>query len=227
MKIVLNHKCNFTKSEFLKYQQEFSKIKTSHPLVLCPSTPYLSLFNLPNTSLGSQDVSCYETGAHTGDVAASQLKMMNVEYTIIGHSERRRDHGEKDSDIKEKIEKLLSVGITPILCVGETKEERECGKTLEVIAKELSILNDLDKEKVIIAYEPIWAIGTGEVPTVAEIDEVLESIRSKAKESILLYGGSANDENIEELKKSKYIEGYLLGGISLKLEKLQVFLDLC
>ena len=148
-------------------------------------------------------------------------------YTIVGHSERRSDFDEKDNDIKEKIAKLLAQGITPILCVGETSKEREKGERIEVIKRQLSILSSFDTKKIIIAYEPVWAIGTGLVPTVEELDEVLTSIHFSYPESLLLYGGSASDENIEYLKTSQEIDGYLLGGLSLKLEKLQVFLDLC
>lgn len=227
MKIVLNHKCNLTKNEFLAYQQAFAKIKTAHDIVMCPTSLYLPLFHLENISLGSQDVSTYEMGAHTGEISASQLKEMNVEYTIVGHSERRSDFDEKDNDIKEKIAKLLAQGITPILCVGETSKEREKGERIEVIKRQLSILSSFDTKKIIIAYEPVWAIGTGLVPTVEELDEVLTSIHFSYPESLLLYGGSASDENIEYLKTSQEIDGYLLGGLSLKLEKLQVFLDLC
>ncbi len=227
MKIVLNHKCNLTKDEFLNYQREFSKIKTSHSLVVCPSSPYLALFNLENVALGTQDASIYETGAHTGDIASSQLKSLNVKYALVGHSERRKEHKETEEEIKKKIEKLLEQGITPILCVGETKEERNKGERLEVIKRQLSILNSFETKNIMIAYEPVWAIGTGLVPTIEELDEALTSIRFSCPKSTLLYGGSVSDENIEYLKTSKHIEGYLLGGLSLKLEKLQVFLELC
>lgn len=227
MKIVLNHKCNLTKDEFLNYQKNLSKIKTTHSLVVCPSSPYLALFNLENASLGTQDASIYETGPHTGDIASSQLKSLSVEYALVGHSERRKDHKETDEEIKKKIENLLAQGITPILCVGETKEERNKGERLEVIKRQLSILSSIETENIIIAYEPVWAIGTGLVPTIEELDEVLTNIHFSCPKSTLLYGGSASDENIEYLKSSKYIEGYLLGGLSLKLEKLQVFLEMC
>lgn len=228
MKIVLNHKCNFTKEEFITYQENLNKMKLSHDVVLCPSTLYLSLCNPSSFSLGSQDVSCLESGSHTGDISALQLKSMGVDYTIVGHSERRLEHKEDNSLIQEKIKSLLKQNIIPILCIGETKEERNEGFIQQKLEEQLSILNHLeDKEKVIIAYEPIWAIGTGEVPEVFEIDEVLQFIRKLYPANTLLYGGSANDKNIQNLKLSKYIQGYLLGGVSLNLEKLQVFLELC
>lgn len=227
MKIILNHKCNFTKSEFLAYQEDFLKIKTSHDLVMCPSNIYLTLLSLPTVSLGAQNVSAYETGAHTGEVAASQLKELNVQYVLVGHSERRQDNKEEEATIKNKIENLLAQKITPILCIGETKEEKSKNETWKVLTEQLSILNDLKEENIMVAYEPVWAIGTGLLPTVSEIDEVLARIHHEYPNFTLLYGGSANDENIKDLKTSQYIEGYLLGGLSLNLEKLQVFLERC
>jgi len=227
MKIVLNHKCNLTKNEFLIYQEEMAHIKTTHDLIMCPSNLYLSLTTLDNISLGAQNVSKTTMGAHTGEVAASQLKAMNVEYALVGHSERRRDYNEKEEEIQEKIERLLEQGITPILCVGETLEERDRKETIASIERQLSILKNKEEENIIVAYEPTWAIGTGLVPTVEEIDEVLEKIHISFPQYILLYGGSATDKNIEYLKTSKYIDGYLLGGLSLKPKSLQNFLNLC
>lgn len=227
MKIVLNHKCYLTKSEFLKYQEEFLNIKTSHELIMCPSNLFVALFALPEVSLGVQDVSASEIGSHTGEIAASQLREMNVEYAIIGHSERRKENHEDEEIINKKIENLILQEMTPILCVGETKEEKEHGKTLEVIKEQLSILKKHNTKKIIIAYEPVWAIGTGSIPTTEEIDAVLEYIKTHFPGATLLYGGSANETNVTTLKNSKYIEGYLLGGLSLKQEKLQIFLNLC
>lgn len=230
MKIVLNHKCNLKKEEFLAYYRELNEIKSNHEIVLCPSFIYLSMCVSSKLLLGSQDVGSYDCGAHTGDVAAAQLKSIGVEYAIVGHSERRLNHNEDNALICEKINLLLKDEIVPILCIGETKKEREQGQIQQKIESQLRILNGLEPEKrdkVIIAYEPIWAIGTGEVPEVFEIDEVLSYIREKYPRNILLYGGSANEKNISNLKESKYIEGYLLGGLSLSPEKLQIFLELC
>jgi len=227
MKIVLNHKCNFTKTEFLKYQEKFRKIKTEHSVVLCPSALYLSITSLPGISLGAQDVSVTERGSHTGEVASSQLKEIGVEYVLIGHSERREEHHESDNTLKEKLARLLAQGLIPVLCVGETKKEKDCGKTKEVLEKQLSILKEKELKNVIIAYEPVWAIGTGKIPAVEEIDAILKYINTCFPKATLLYGGSVNEENIKILKTSKYIEGYLLGGLSLDPKRLQVFLDLC
>lgn len=227
MKIILNHKCNFTKSEFIDYQKQFSKIKTANSIVMCPSNIYLPLFSLSTISLGTQNVSAYEIGAHTGEVAASQLKELNVEYALVGHSERRRDNKEEDQVMKNKVENLLAQKITPILCIGETKEEKDQNKTWQALTKQLSVLNDFKEEQIIVAYEPVWAIGTGLIPTITEIDEVLAKIHHEYPNFTLIYGGSANEENIKDLRTSQYIEGYLLGGLSLNLEKLQVFLERC
>ncbi len=230
MKIVLNQKCNFTKSEFLSYQEKLSTLNTSHDLILCPSTCYLPLFEIPEISLGAQDVGINEFGSYTGDVIAKQLKSLGVSYCIVGHSERRKYHGENNAVIAEKIKKLLQVKIVPILCIGETKEERLQGKVLDKIQKDLEVLDSLtesEKEEIIIAYEPIWAIGTGNIPSVLEIDSALSMIKKICPNSTVLYGGSVSEENIRELKASQYIEGYLLGGISLNPEKLQELFNNC
>ena len=230
MKIVLNHKCNFTKEEFLTYQESLSKINSNHDIILCPSMLYLTEFHLSNISLSSQDVSPYPNGNKTGDISAAQLKSVGVSYSLVGHSERRCYHHETDEEIYEKIKQLLNYDIIPILCIGETEEEREEKKTFEKVEKDLSILKNLTEEeqkKVIIAYEPIWAIGSGKTPSVSEIDIVLEYIRKIAPHNTLLYGGSVNEENILELKKSTYIQGYLIGGLSLNILKLKDFLTRC
>lgn len=229
MLIVLNNKCNLTKKEFISYQNELENIDlNSNKLVLCPSSPYLSLYNLNNISLGAQNVSKEEMGAFTGEVSSSQLKSLNVQYTIIGHSERRNKLNETNDEINLKIKLLLKDNIIPILCLGESLEEKLNNKTKEVIEQELlEGLKDLTEEetnKLIIAYEPIWAIGTGKIPTVEEIDYVLNIIKTHLPNNTLLYGGSANTDNIVVLNKSHLINGYLLGGLSLKTVSLQEFI---
>ena len=124
---------------------------------------------------------------------------------------------------------LFKNSITPILCVGETKEEREKNQVTDVITKEvtkaIADLTDEEKEKIIVAYEPIWSIGTGLIPTPEEIDSVFEIIKGILPKNKILYGGSANEKNINELKECKYIDGYLLGGLSLKVEILKIFIE--
>lgn len=229
MIIALNNKCNLTKEKFLAYQKELEIIGKDRKMILCPTNIFIGLVNLSNVELGAQNVSSTECGAYTGEVSASQLKSMGVKYCIVGHSERRKYQQETDEEISCKIKILLKEDIIPILCVGEEKEERENGKHYEKIIKELEQdmknLTSEEKEKIIIAYEPIWAIGTGLIPTNEEIAQIIQQIKEILPKSKVLYGGSANDKNIEELKKIKTIDGYLLGGLSLKPEQLKIFLE--
>lgn len=229
MIIALNNKSNLIKEEFFKYQEELNKIRSQSTLILCASPLNIANYNLKNCHLGSQNVSAYITGAHTGEIAASQLKSYGVEYCIVGHSERRKEQKETDNDIAKKIEQLYREGITPILCIGETKEEREQGLVKEVITNEIQIatkqITEKDKKTIIIAYEPIWSIGTGIIPTNEQIEEVLKLIKQLLPNTKVLYGGSANENNINTLKKCTLIDGYLLGGLSLKPESLKLFIE--
>ena len=224
MIIALNNKSNLNKEDFINYLNALNCVKTDHTLILCPTYINIPLVNI-DILLGSQNVSAKDNGAFTGEISAEQLKSYNVKYSIVGHSERREYQKETNLDIKEKIMKLIQFGITPILCIGESKEERENGTYKEVLKEELSILEYLPTENIIIAYEPIWSIGTGIIPTNEEIIEVFELIKSILPNSKVLYGGSANNDNIDTLKEISLIDGYLLGGLSLRPDKLQEFLD--
>ena len=224
MIIALNNKSNLEKDEFIKYLNNLKRISTNNTLILCPT--YLNISLVDNSILlGSQNVSKTLDGAFTGEISAKQLKSYGVKYSIVGHSERREYQKETNIDIKEKVIRLIEEGITPILCIGESKQERENNTYKEVLKEELSILNDLPKDNIIIAYEPIWSIGTGIIPTNSEIIEVFTLIKSILPNNKVLYGGSANNDNIDTLKEIDLIDGYLLGGLSLKLDKLQEFLN--
>lgn len=227
MIIVLNNKCNFLPNEFIKYQSKLSDIRSKHTLVLCPSSLYLTKFYLNNFSLGSQNVSPYYEGSYTGQIASSQLKSLGVKYAIVGHSEARKFLHETNQDINLKIKMLLDNGIRPILCVGENEHEKEQNMTVIKVLNELrDALVDVDGyENVIIAYEPIWAIGTGNTPTKEVIDRVLMQIKEEYPQNTLIYGGSVSEQNIESINESTYIEGYLLGGLSLKVDQLKEFLN--
>lgn len=223
MIVALNNKSNLSKEDFISYLNNLKGISTNSTLILCPT--YLNIPLVDGILLGSQNVSKENDGAFTGEISAKQLKSYNVKYSIVGHSERREYQKETNEDIKEKIIKLQENGIIPIMCIGESKIERENGTYKEVLKEELSILNDLPKDNIIIAYEPIWSIGTGIIPTNEEIIEVFELIKNILPNNKVLYGGSANNDNIDTLKTISLIDGYLLGGLSLKPDKLQEFLD--
>lgn len=229
MIIALNNKSNLNKEEFILYQNELRKIRSNSKVILCPTYLNINLFNIDNIELGSQNVSKTSTGAYTGEISAIDLKKSNVKYSIIGHSERREYQKESLEDIHEKVVRLLENSITPILCIGETSEERKQNRFKEKLEEELLTavegLSEEEKNKIIIAYEPIWSIGTGIIPTNEEIKEVFMFIKNLFPNNKILYGGSANEENIDILKEIVEIDGYLLGGLSLKPSKLQTFID--
>lgn len=229
MIIALNNKSNLTKEEFSNYLEELKKIKTEHTIILIPTFLNISEASKCDILLGSQNVSTTESGAYTGEISAKQLKSYGVSFALVGHSERRQNQKETLLDIEEKIKRLLEVGITPILCIGETEEERNLHQVTKVLKEELlSATNDLSpaaKSKILIAYEPIWSIGTGKIPTKEEIIEVFTFIKNMFPHNKVLYGGSANEQNIDMLKEISLIDGYLLGGLSLHPEKLQQFIE--
>ena len=230
MIIALNNKCNLTKQEFREYQEQLSKINIPVKMILCPNMLNIANFNaFNNCYLGSQNVSKDLKGAHTGEVSADILRSHGVNFCIVGHSERR-ENGETDEEIKEKVLRLYEAGIIPILCIGESFRERQEGEYTDVIINELTAVTDAlteeQKKKLIVAYEPLWAIGTGMTPQNDEIEEVFYIIKQIVPNAKVLYGGSANEKNIETIKKCRGIDGYLLGGISLKPENLQIFIDI-
>lgn len=222
MKLVVgNFKMNLLNEDIDNYIKEISKYSFNN-IVLCPSNIYLKDFIRNNLVVGSQDLSAFESGSYTGDVSASQLKSIGVKYALVGHSERRKYYNEKEV-LLDKLKFAIKEDIIPIYCIGETKEEYENNQTLEVLKREIDFaFNEVNAKKVIIAYEPIWAIGTGLVPSNEEIYNTIDFIKNyfndKYKTDIkVLYGGSANNQNIMELEKISNIDGYLVGGCSIKV----------
>ena len=190
-----------------------------------------------NLRIGAQNMNENDSGAYTGEISPVMLTSTNVTYVIIGHSERRQYYNETDEKVNAKTIKALSVGLLPIVCVGETLEQREKNETLDVLKKQveaaLANISAKDVSKVIIADEPIWAIGTGKTATSDQADEACGFIRNLVKklynESVseeirVLYGGSVNTKNVKELMSKPNIDGGLVGGASLKAED---FLTLC
>ena len=233
--LVCNFKENKTLGEILKYLEDYRNIpKTQLQIIVCPSYPYLLLFNKSNCLLGSQDVSIYQKGSHTGEVSALQLASVNCKYAIIGHSERRTLYNENEIVLSKKINNCFSAGLKVIYCIGETLEERERLKTMSVLEKQIGrVLNNFKREElknIIIAYEPIWAIGTGKKASNIIIYEVISFIKKLLKEYYeldipVLYGGSVNKDNIEELEQLLIIDGYLLGKSSLDIEELSEIIN--
>ena len=184
--------------------------------VICPPFIYLPL--LKGLVLGAQDCYWEEKGAYTGEVSVAMLKEIGCKYVLAGHSERRKLFGEKDNDVNKKVLSVLDAGLIPILCVGETEQEREQEKTEKVLKEELEIgLTDVhDVSKVIVAYEPIWAIGTGNACDVEEAQRMKEIIQKMVSKDIrILYGGSVKANNAEGYLKQAGFDGLLVGGASL------------
>jgi triosephosphate isomerase len=176
--------------------------------------------------LGAQDVSVHEGGAYTGETSSAMLKEFGVRYVIVGHSERRQYHGETDSVVALKAQRALGCGITPIVCVGETLAEREAGKTDEVVKRQLAAVihtNGHCISEIVVAYEPVWAIGTGKTATPEQAQQVHAVLRAQLKAASgnadrikLLYGGSMNAANAASLLAQPDIDGGLIGGAALK-----------
>lgn len=221
MLVVLNNKCNFNLDEYLDYQNKLKNLNFKNDIVLCPSSIYLSNFELENVFLGSQNVSPFNDGAYTGEVSARQLKSLNVKYCLVGHSERRVYFKENNEIMKNKIEQLLENEIIPIYCVGELEKKRDNNE----LDEELKILEEIrNNEKIIIAYEPLWAIGTGIQPNINELEKIIKLIKGKFPNNKVLYGGSVNENSIVNLK-SELIDGYLLGGVSLHPDRISMLLS--
>ena len=209
--------------------------ETSVDVAVCPTFTALDASSKAlagsNVKLGAQNMYTKASGAYTGEISADMLKEFNCAYVILGHSERREYFKETDEFINEKVKAVLANGMKPILCVGEKLEEREAGNTIAVVSKQTSEgmagLSAEDAQKVVIAYEPVWAIGTGKTATPAMAQEVHAEIRkvladlfgAEAAENIqILYGGSMKPENADDLLKEKDIDGGLIGGAALKAD---------
>lgn len=228
--IISNLKMNLTLPEIINYEAKLSQIKTNNNLVICPSYPYLTYFQNSNYQLGSQNVSHLFEGALTGEVSAKQLKSLGVKYTIVGHFERREKLLETDNQITSKLKRLFETDICPILCIGELNKDDL--NTEEVIKINLdNIFTDInDINELIIAYEPVWAIGTGNIPDNQYIKRIVNYIKEWFNYRFgidipVIYGGSVNPSNIESLNTISNLDGYLLGGTSLDINSLEKIIN--
>lgn len=226
--IVANFKMHGTHAFIENWFTEYTKSnKILKDMVIALPSIYLASFRDYGFTLSGQNVSSQESGAFTSQISAEMLNDAGASYCIIGHSEARAQLNEQNEDIELKFFQLNKMKIKPIVCVGESLEVKESGKTKEHLKNQLSCL-DVDAEELIIAYEPIWAIGTGLVPTELEINEVIESVRAIFNKPIkLLYGGSVNASNAKNLLNNTDINGLLVGGASLNPQEFAKIAQSC
>lgn len=227
-----NWKMNGTEAQLA----EVDSLIASHPdpkveLLLCPPATLIERMarriGTAQIAVGGQDCHAAVSGAHTGDVSAEMLRDAGARHVILGHSERRADHGETDACIRAKAETALAHDLIVVICVGETEAQRDAGATLDVIRTQLagSIPDGVTGAQLVVAYEPVWAIGTGRTPTLDQIAEVHDAIRAALSDRLgatqadtirLLYGGSVKPGNAAEIFAVSNVDGALVGGASLK-----------
>ena len=209
-------------------------------ILLCPPATLLNRMaeQAKGTSLlvGGQDCHAQPSGAHTGDISAAMIADSGATHVILGHSERRTDHEEEDEDVREKAKTALAAGLKVVICVGESLTEREAANTLDIIGGQLaaSVPDVVTGENMVIAYEPIWAIGTGKIPTLDQIGDVHDFIRSRLEQRLgagvglstrILYGGSVKPDNAADIFGVSNVDGALVGGASLKAKDFQAIID--
>ena len=205
-----------------------SAVAASCEVLLCPPATLVAqmVWAAKGSAMlvGGQDCHAAASGAHTGDISATMLADAGASYVILGHSERRADHAETDADVHARALAARTAGLVSIICIGETLAEREAGTTLDVIAAQMaSVPADMTGDSLVVAYEPVWAIGTGLTPTLAQIAEVHAFLRARLGARIgdasgvrLLYGGSVKPSNAAEIFAVPHVDGALVGGASLK-----------
>lgn len=240
MNMHANKAINFVKDNFDQLHALAENQETE--LILCPSSVALaSIINTlkpTNIDIGAQNCSQHKEGAYTGEISAQSLAEIGCSYCIVGHSERRQHFGETNEIVAEKVKQLYEHNIQPIICIGETKQEYEKKQVCDVLTKQLApVLETLSsvrpepvertQRNIIIAYEPIWSIGTGIIPEHTYLEQVFIWLGDHIKKQLphaqvqLLYGGSVNERNISDLKQILYINGFLIGGASTNFQKLK------
>lgn len=227
--VVGNMKMNLLAADVSDYLNKIGSRELGEQVVICPSSIYVPYFLKHSYKVGIQNVFFRDSGAYTGEISASQAASLGVKYALIGHSERRGYFKESDQDINKKIVMTLKYGLEVILCVGETAEEKNLLKTARVLKRQL--LNGLrnleegDFDHIIIAYEPVWAIGTNVTPTNKDIEDTIRYMKEIVSEYFhyedipIMYGGSVTDRNIQELNEISNVSGFLVGGASIDANK--------
>ena len=237
MKLLIGNQKTYLKREEVIDFIEKTKEGVCENAIICPSSIYLDYY-LEHSKfvVGSQNVSDTDDSARTGEITAKQLNSMGVTYSIVAHSERRKNNHETSDDFVNKINCLLNYDIRPIFCIGESKEDKENGLTKDIVGKQIiEVFDKLDREnleKIVVAYEPVWSIGTGLVPTNDEIGDMVSYIKDFIQDRynarvLVLYGGSVNKNNIELLNQIEVVDGYLIGGASVKYDEFLYIMNKC
>lgn len=226
-----NDACSFEKTN----KEDLQKLTDIATIVLCPS--FVALQRLEeyasNTEIliGAQNCSQFQSGPYTGEVSAVSLQQIGVNFCIVGHSERRRNFGETNQIIAQKVERTIENLIIPIICIGETKQQHEKKETFNVLEAQLidvlEVLSKHPESPFVIAYEPVWAIGSGAVPNINDLTKTFDWLQGHIKRNHpqaqvqFLYGGSVTEENSEKIIQIEHVDGFLIGGASLDFQKFQ------
>ncbi|HYM73344.1 MAG TPA: triose-phosphate isomerase [Stellaceae bacterium] len=238
MLVAGNWKMNGLRADGLALAREIAgRARAGGPaceLLVCPPATLVAMVGEAlggsGVALGGQNCHAAEKGACTGDISAEMLKDAGCSHVIVGHSERRHGCGETDADVRAKVAAAWRAGLVAVLCIGETRAEREAGRAVAVVAGQVSgsLPDGADADRVVIAYEPVWAIGTGLTPTIADIAEIHQAIRAEIPAGTrMLYGGSVNPKNAAEILGLPDVDGALVGGASLKAEDFWAIAEAC
>lgn len=229
--IVCNLKNKLNLEEIREYVDKLSKLNINKNIIILPSYPYIPFFYKCNCSIGAQDISSFIDTTITGEVNGDQLKSLGCKYVLVGHSERKINKKEINIDFINKINNAQENDLSIIYCIGENKQEKENMQTYNVLEKQISeVLNNVSVKNIMIAYEPIWAIGTGESPSKTELINIIDYIKETVMEKYnidinVLYGGSVSDNNISELTSIKNLDGLLIGNYSIDSNNIQKIID--
>ena len=228
---IANWKLNGNYSFLKDYYQKLN-VNSDNCTIICSPSIYLKSLKGNNKNLfcGAQDVSSYKEGAYTGELSASMLSDNNIDFCLVGHSERRQYFAESNDNVNTKSSNLIKENIIPVICIGETLKQKENSLTEEILSEQIkdSIPNSANHLNALIAYEPVWAIGTGLTPTLDEINQVHELIKNfdtRFSNFKVLYGGSVKSSNSKEITNLSHVDGCLIGGASLKVDEFNTIIS--